>query len=260
MHFLSTLFTAVALLFLPSQLFGQVIESHDIRDLLKHADADTLVVLDVNGVLMHPAQDLGSQDWAWQEVDRRVASGLTLEQAIDDLLPQLQRILVASDAVPVESTTLGVIRRLQKEKVTILGLTSANIELAYSTHDKLHSLGIHLERNRIVNNHVEVTGPYAAKYIEGIVFAGVKYDKGTVLFRFLDQIGYVPKKIVFVDDSRRKMAAMEIATTERGIPFTGLYYKAPKESYDPQVAKKQLELFGRLLSDEEAALLLEGGK
>lgn len=247
-------------LIMTASLEAEIVEARDIRDVLIYADLDTLVIFDVNGVLIALPQHLGSDQWRDQEFRDRVNSGKTEKEASDEMISIIQKIHLISDVVPVESNTIGVVRRLQKSGISILGLISRNIEMAYPTHQKLHSVDIHLERNQIYKSDLEIEGPYAAKYIEGILFAGMKYDKGTILFRFLDQIGYRPKKIVAVDDTMNKLIAFEKAAESRGIPFLGLHYTHLLDRLKPVdgcIAAKQFELINRVLSDAEAMRLLE---
>jgi hypothetical protein len=90
----------------------------------------------------------------------------------------------------------------------------------------------------------------------GILFTAGSH-KGKTLFKLLDQLNTVPQKIVFVNDKKSHLRAIEETAEERGIPFIGLRYAysdARKAAYQHEVADYQFRhsSFARLLSDEEA--------
>lgn len=243
-----------------SSLFGEIIESNDIRDLLKYADPDTLFVFDLNDVLMEASQSLGSDHWADFEVKKQMKEkNLSKEEVLESFVPVWHKILLVSNAKPVEPTTVGTIRRLQKANIKLLGLTSRYIEMAYPTHSKLCSIGIDFTKTPVYPLDKEIPGGYAAKYIDGIIFVGLKNDKGLTLMRFLDLIQYLPKKIVFIDDKLKNVQSVEKAVTARGIPFIGLrygYLDAQEKQFNSAIANIQWEHFGKILPDEKALQLL----
>ena len=57
----------------------------------------------------------------------------------------------------------------------------------------------------------EIEGGYAAKYVEGVIFVGLKNDKGETLMRLLNQLGHQPKKILFIDDKEKNLHSVAAA-------------------------------------------------
>ncbi|MCH9611436.1 MAG: hypothetical protein SP1CHLAM42_15270 [Chlamydiales bacterium] len=229
------------------KLSADIHESFDIRDLLKYADENTLVVTDLNHVLMETMEPLGSDHWASYEVKKRMKeTGETKLEVLHKMVPMWHHILMESEFKAVESTTAGVIRRLQQQGNLVMGLTARYIEMAYPTVSQLKSIGINLSLNVLSDLDHEIEGGYAAKYVEGVIFVGLKNDKGETLMRFLNQLEYQPKKILFIDDKEKNLRSVSIACEKRGIPFTGLRYGYLDEKgkeFDPIATEIDLKNF-----------------
>lgn len=249
---------AVACL-LVGHVHGEIIESRDIRDLVKYSDKETLVILDLNNVLMTTPQLLGSEQWATYEINRQMQEKkLSKDEVLNTFVPTWHKILMMSKAVPIEQTTVGVIRRLQKSGIPLMGLTRRDVEMAYPTHQHLRSIDIDLARKTVYHTDIALPGAHA-KFIEGILFVGLRNEKGPLLLQFLDLIGYTPKKVVFIDDTLKNIESVEAALASRGIPFIGLrygYLDDQVQQFDPAIANKQWQHFNQVLPDEEAIKLL----
>jgi len=239
---------------------ANVTESNDIRDLLKFADEETLVVCDVDDTLMEVISDFGSDKWVTHEIEKLMKQhGWTRWQAYHEFTPQIHKALMASKIRPVEPTTAETLYRLQKRGIKILGLTARYTELAYPTLDQLYSIDIDFAANTVYHTDIEVPGEFAAKFIEGVVFIGFKNNKGKTLLRFLDTIGYQPKKVVFIDDKSKHVQSVESAMEERKIPCISILYSHTYEklkNFNPSIAEKQGEFFNKVIPDNEARKLL----
>lgn len=246
------LFTAITLL--TCSLGAEIYESTDIRDLLKYTDKDTLVVTDLNHVLMETVESLGSDHWAGYEVKKQMAeTGATKLEVLHQMVPIWHHILMQSTFKPVEATTAGVIRKIQQQGNIIVGLTARYIEMAYPTISQLHSINIDLSLNSLSDLDHEIEGGYAAKYVEGVIFVGLKNDKGETLMRFLNQLDYHPKKVLFIDDKAKNLHSVEAACNKRGIPFTGLRYGFLDKaggSYDPVATEAEFNAFKENYDEE----------
>ncbi len=239
----------VTLLLSVHGLKAEIIESKDISILLELTDDQTLFVSDLNNVLMETAQDLGSDAWAGYEVKRQMKeTGLSKMEVLHTFVPFWHRILLVAPVKAVEGRAPEVIRQMQNRGTKVMGLTARYTEMAYPTHSQLRSIGIHMEKNTVYAYDWEIEGGYASKFVEGIVFVGLRNDKGETLMRCLDQLGFKPKKIVFIDDKLKNVLSVQKAVEARGIPFTGVRYGYLDESvqdFDPAQAQAELEAFLR---------------
>ncbi len=173
-----------------------------------------------------------------------------------------------SEFKTVENQTAGVIRQLQQNSNRIVGLTARYIEMAYPIIKQLHSIGIDLSLSSLSDLDHEIEGGFAAKYLEGIIFVGLKNDKGETLLRLLDQLHYQPKKVLFIDDKEKNLHSVRLTCEKRSIPFIGLRYAYMDEAeaqFDPVSAdldlkvfmkKQELERLERILRADEQALKL----
>lgn len=228
-------------------LTAEIFESFAIKDMLKFTDKETLVVTDLNHVLMETKQPLGSDHWAAYEVKKQMAeTGATKLEVLHQMVPMWHHILMESEFKPVEPTTAGVIRKLQQQGNYVVGLTARYTEMAYPTIKQLQSIGINLDLHSLSNLDHEIEGGFSAKYVEGVIFVGLKNDKGETLMRLLSQLNHKPKKILFIDDKEKNLHSVSAACKKRGIPFIGLRYgfldKAGAE-FDPVNTEAELKLF-----------------
>lgn len=133
-------------------LSADIHESFDIRDMLTYADANTLVVTDLNHVLMETTQPLGSDHRAAYEVKKQMKeTGATKLEILHKMVPMWHHILMESEFKAVESTTAGVIRKLQQQGNSVIGLTARYIEMAYPAVQQLQSIGIDLSLHSLSN-------------------------------------------------------------------------------------------------------------
>ena len=242
-------------------LSAEIHESFDIRDLLKFADEDTLVVTDLNHVLMETSKPLGSDHWAGYEVKKQMAeTGATKLEVLHKMVPMWHHILMESKFKTVEVTTAGVIRKLQQQGNIVVGLTARYIEMAYPTTKQLQSIGIDMSRHSLSELDHEIEGGYAAKYLEGVIFVGLKNDKGKTLMRLLDQLGHQPKKVLFIDDKEKNLHSVAAACEKRKIPFVGLrygYLDQAGKAFDPIATEVEFKAFTEKHSADRARRAVE---
>ena len=84
--------------------------------------------------------------------------------------------------------------------------------------------------------------------------------KGPVIFAFLDYIKYVPKKIIFFDDSIEYLESTLKECKKRNIPFQRYLYKhASTKPWDEELISFQSEYLlqhKKWLSDKDARILM----
>lgn len=101
-----------------------------------------------------------------------------------------------------------------------------------------------------------------ALFYRGVVFAA-KQNKGEVLEAVLNRLAYRPRCIVFVDDKKKNLLAMQQSCERLGIEYHGYHFKEMAERLpSSKLAERAclqfsvLEKEGRWLSDCEANKLL----
>ncbi len=238
----------------------EIVQTNTIADVLKYADADTLVVFDLNDTLMSTSISLGGDVWAKKLLTTHTSSGMSKAEALDRLVPFWHQVLLKAPVTPVEPNTPLVLRELQMRGCKMLGLTARYVEMAYATIDQLRSIYIDFGDNPIARDDFAVRAAYPSKFINGVVFAGLLNDKAEVLVQFLKQNPGEFSKLVFVDDKKKNVDGMINAARALNKPYVGIWYGAAEANardVDPNIAKVQSVLFGKIMPDDVAAQLID---
>jgi phosphoglycolate phosphatase-like HAD superfamily hydrolase len=253
---LSLLFTMI----LP--VFGTIIETHHFHEILSHANADTLILLDIDDTILIAPQMLGTDEWLYHQTQEREKIGISSPDAFIKSLAEWEAIRHITAMELVEPGINAVIHSLQALGFPVMGLTTQSITLAIRTahHLKEHQLDLSLSAP-FSENHCLKINRRNVFYIDGILFTSGA-SKAESLFALCDKIGYFPKRILLIDDKGSHLKDMERAAEARQIEFVGLRYAysdARKNAFCPHVANCQFthSTFHRLLSDEEARKLIE---
>jgi len=239
-------------IFMTNLLFSKIIEIEEIEDILIYSNKESLIVIDVDSSIMELRQDLGSQKWLENEIQKNK------KVELNNLFSLWHKILLCSKAKSLEKKTPDIIHQLQKNNIQIIGLSRKNIEIGYQTHKQLKSLDIDFSIKPLFSSDIEIHTKYAAKCLDNIIFCGFKNDEVNTFFSFLDQICYYPKKIVFIGNDDQKLLSMKKRAKKQKIPFIGLAYHKIDEisaDFDPEITKEQLKYFGKILPDKEAKKL-----
>ena len=136
------LYTALALFF-HSAVYGSssakpiaastIIETPHFSDLRSYADADTLILLDIDDTLLIPTQTLGSDVWFQYQYKKNK----DLPDPLDATLAQWEAIRHLSRMKTVEKDTAKIVSDLQRKTYCIMGLTTQGLALATRTVEQL---------------------------------------------------------------------------------------------------------------------------
>ena len=142
----------------------------------------------------------------------------------------------------------------------MIGLTKRDPSLSDITWKQISSLNIDFSStSHVKEDHVfEEAG--GTLYKNGVIFVGQGMNKGPALLAFLKKLNKMPKRIVVIDDKLSHIENIASVVEPLGIDFIGIRYGKADEkvkAFDPKIAKKQLEHFHRILSDEQAMHLLK---
>lgn len=245
-----------------SQTFATIQEIKQIESILPEIqDTDTLILFNIAEVIMDSPLDLGTS--AWRKYIRARAP-----QHHDALTLFAARNIAAK---AVEEATPQIIATCQNQGLPVLAFTSRGRTEWYTTEvegvdqlteDMLGQIQIDFNKTQL---------PEQWRYIENSVFSpyfhhGIIYanhmEKGDFLKQLLQETGYVPSKVVFVDDKRDSLEGVERALQELGIPFAGFWYTktaSDHKGFSAMISHVQLQSLvfdGILLSDEEAAKIV----
>lgn len=231
-------------LFLIIQLQAKIIETDKLSDVYKYVDKDSIVLFDIDETLARTPNYAGSSVWVNYRIKKLQKKGLSFQEALDDILYIFFTVHNVINMLPV-SNSPQVVKNLQKKGAYVMGLTSRSIPIMERTIEQLNNLGIDLSKSSVFDKSLDLVGKYKGKLYKAVIFTGSN-NKGKMLFIFFDKIGYIPKKIIFVDDKLKNVQDVEKEAAKRGIEYIGIRFSKLdgwKNKFDPTVAKKQLYNF-----------------
>lgn len=250
-------FAIISFFLLSCQIYGEIIETACFEEILKHADADSLILLDIDDTLLIPAQMLGTDIWFTKRLEQYQKQCADPSAALDKALGDWQAVRHLTDVKIVEEGTEKVIKLMQDRKWTVMGFTTQGLALTTRTIIQLNSLGINLSRTPPSDpDYYFINGSRGVIFRSGILFTSGS-NKGDALVKFLNHISLRPKKIVFINDKASHLEDLEKGAASLNIPFIGLRYTYSDDrvaNYQEEIAQIQWERssFSHILSDEEA--------
>jgi len=249
--------------------FSEIRTIHSFKEAekeLNNVDANSLVLFDVDEVLIRPADALltpsGGTFAGWEKVPK---------EQFDDFLSIM---IGATQYTLVDPDAPQVVADLKKRGVPTLGFTACRTG-AFATipsmenwrFKQLNQLGIDFSPSftkecsfpELVGENVN---PPLCK--KGILFCGDFYipkksSKGLLLDAFLDRFKLHPSKVVFFDDDLKNLVAVEEILQKREIPYQGLLLQKDFPALDEKIAELQLQTLlekKKWISDLQAKELL----
>jgi hypothetical protein len=252
------LFTVMVLLLgMVSPVQGKIVEVARFHEIARHINAETLIILDIDDTIIVPEQMVGCDDWFNLRCKKHEAAGMSKSAALEKALAEWESIRHITKMKTVEKETHTLIQCLQQKGHKIMGLTSQGLALATRTVQQLQENQVDLSATAPTaeDYYVNLNG-HSVLFRKGILFTSGK-SKGESLFKFCDNFGLKPKRIVYIDDKAAHLASVETEAQKRGIEYIGLRYAYAdkhKAAFRPEIADFQFvhSTFAKLLTDEEA--------
>lgn len=248
-----------------SPAFAEIVELAHFHDAPAYLTDDTLVILDIDDTLLITSQMLGCDEWFLYRVKVRQNEGMSYRDAMENTIAEWQAIRHLTKMEIVEPGTEAIVEAWQKQGYTVMGLTTQGLGLATRTVQQLQEKGIDLSKTAPSAKEVYLQiSEHGVIYRKGILFTSGS-QKGKALFQLCEQIGYKPKRIVFINDKATHLAEIETIAAKEQVPFLGLRYSysdARKARFKTEIANYQFahSTFQHLLSDEEAIRMLQQEK
>lgn len=235
-------------------LSAEIIEIHNIDEMAKHVEDETLLVFDIDNTIMEPAQTLGSDQWFYHRIDEYQEKGYSSQEALEMALAEWMAVQNVTKVKRVEPAVADLIEAFQKEGRPLIGLTTRGLGLATRTIEQLETLDIDLSKTSPIQGDHFFENKGGVLFRKGILFtAGT--NKGTAFFKLLEKAGHSVKKILFVNDKASHLREVERACKRKKVEFLGLRYgflDQKIKSMRKDLAKIQWDHFGKLLSDHDA--------
>ena len=233
---------------------AEIVDIKNIDECKKLAQPGMLILFDIDNTIMETAQTLGGDQWFNYQIADYEKRGFSKQEALQITRAEWVFLQNRTKVKPVESTTVQMIENLQKNGTKVMALTTRGLYIARRTVEQLQSIGVHFDAAAPLRGEKFFDHEQGIFYRDGILFCSGN-SKGSCLFRFFEETGYQPKKIMVVDDRISHLQDVEKACVTHQLPFLGLRYGFLDEkvkNLNPEIVKEQMEHFGHLLSDEDA--------
>lgn len=240
----------LTLAIVPTVLFGRVVETGQLEDLLHYVETmppKTWVVFDLDNTLMMPKGDLGSAAWGDHVLQQLLDKGVSEKEA-ETVQHILWRTVQPHLAMrTVDPKTLEILHAIKRNGNVVMGLTSRYPDDAPFTFKQLRSVGLDFSRqHQLPENSREIALEPSALYAEGVLFSTMHNRKSDVLIKFIELHQLDVENIVFVDDKPHHVQDVERACSGYGIKCLGVRFSGADpfvENYDPIATQLQWEAF-----------------
>lgn len=205
-----------------------------LQTILEKATPDTLVIFDVDEVLVYPTNLIQLQVASpfWEATMADIEKRLGKSQR--DLLHSI--MLLQSHWKLTDAAFPDIIKNLQKRNIQVLALTSfrrgemGNIQsiedwrsLQLKKYDMDFSITAGLPKSYFEINILKNSdGTKKPVYREGIIYTDL-HSKSTVLASFLEQTHLNPREIIFIDDRMSNIQDLEIFCKNINIGYIGIH-------------------------------------
>ena len=228
-----------------------------LTKLLEESGRDTLVIFDVDHVLIMPTDEytLNRHPYRkqlWEELEGRLSEedmkalyGLTASKAKWRL---------------VDPGIIEIFTYLKKRQIPSIALTSiytgkfGTIEKLEDWRIKhLHNLGFDFANLTPIQEEMllyELEEQGGVPMLKSGIILTAQVDKGRVLEHVLCRSNYYPKTIIFIDDMLNNLESLEKLSAKLKIKFHGFHYTAASNIPIPVIDKKIERLRFQILEKE----------
>lgn len=215
----------------------QVNDMKEIFDHFNHTDTKTLVIFDVDMVLLQPSNP------AFQMTNMKrfnsVAKRIMKEIPVEKQMMFLSLIAMRSPAVLIDNRTPQLLNQILQRGIPTIALTAhltgplgTVSKIEQYRIDELRQLGIDFyktapcQQTIVFDDLVAYRGNYPI-YCHGVLFTnGNAVSKGKAFSSFLKRTNFSPNKVIFIDDREDNLKSLEMAIQrlDRSIEYQGLHF------------------------------------
>lgn len=243
----------------------KVNQMQEVFSFFQHADSDTLIIFDVDMVLVQP------NDPAFQMANMKrhsnIAKKIMKEMPHEKQMIFLSLMTIKSQPLLIDPQIPQQLSRLHQRGIPSMALT-ANLTGEFSIIksmekwrvEGLRQLGIDFSQSApyqcsIAFYHLPSFRGNYSTYLDGILFVnGTTCSKGEALLAFLHQMQVHPKKIIFVDDREENLRSVEAALRGKEIDYQALHFVGAQDFPSPLLTEEQFERRWRELAKEAETL------
>jgi FMN phosphatase YigB (HAD superfamily) len=219
-------------------LHAKIIQTNTMEEILPYIDEDTWVIFDIDNVLLEPSIQAGRHEWFLHEVEKFMARGVDFQTAEELVGPCWRSFMEICPMRTPEPDIASLIKTIQEKSGASLALTARHPPDSTLTLRQLEALEIDFSHHAPLFVSFEAAHP--THWEKGIFFVSWMNSKGIVFRQFIENSDIQPKRIVFIDDTKRHVDSMEQELQKLGIEFFGFHYiKTSERPFDPKMADKE---------------------
>ncbi|AAP05469.1 DUF2608 domain-containing protein [Chlamydia caviae] len=235
--------------------YVEVKSIHEIAGDILYDSSDFWLIFDLDDTLLEGAEALSQSLWLQKTMEGFQQLGLSESEAWEAIYPYWEGFQEKGSVKTIENAMQLLITKIQEQKKTLFAYTERKLSSKDITLQQLKSLELKLDSTApAVPNHL----PKGILFTSGVLF-GDELHKGPGLQLFLDAIGTLPEKIIYIDNRNENVLRIGELCKSKKISYLGVTYTAQKflpPIYIPEISKVQYTYSQKLLSNEAAALLL----
>jgi hypothetical protein len=243
-----------------------------IEDQTKSLDEDSLVIFDCDNVLT--TVKVGT----FNIQNKDFLKNYLREEPIskDEFYDKIRLVLINENTYIVNQRMVNLVENLLKRNIRHMVATAYSVRPLMGVPDpmqwrinNLHEIGYFFEKSWLDQKQDIVLNDFGTDhnptFRKGILFCDI-FSKGDCIRSFFEYIGWLPKKIIFIDDVLRNLSDVGEFCDENKIEYVGIEYLESQyiNSHIPfsdNLGKVQMDhLMNRSiwLKDEEAQKMLSG--
>lgn len=239
--------------------FAEIIETNESRIIeghLQKVDENTLVIFDIDDVLIMPTDEFAFKTPIRKEIIKKMKEKYSKEQ-----FKIFWSIMFEKRAVKlVDPNFLKILKDLASRKISVAALTGwwtgkyGKIEKMEDYRFKgLDPFGITFKETSPFKKEMTFlalkTEDGVPMIRSGIIFTALG-DKGAILKEALKGLELFPEKIIFIDDSLENLEAVQKICHELGVGFQGIHYTAVNFIPLPVLGRRKETLRFEILEKE----------
>jgi len=212
------------LIFLNGATSCLIIETDQLTEVLNYINnPNALFIFDIDNTIARPLTVLSSDEWFCDLVDRKMAEGHDYITAVYYALPATYYAQFNVPLTVVEDIAPALIAQLIEQGIPVMALSTRSLFVAERTMEQLQDIDISFLIPDISQEDLVLQMPHPCFYRNSILFGG-NNDKGEALITFFHWMNYFPDIVIFIDDKRKYLEAVEKALKPYNISFIGIRY------------------------------------
>jgi Protein of unknown function (DUF2608) len=247
----------------------------DIANTVKKVDQNTLVIWDVDGVLLIGADRIlhseNIHDGLVHKYTDYIANKYKLNQTEIELFTS--KLLIQRKPQLVDTKVLDIMQHLESNNIYSIALTYCYVgalgEIKSFADYRINELakigaklnGAFCNYDTIELNTLPKVSGYYLLWKQGILFC-LEPNKGKVLVALLGMVDWHPIKVIFIDDKIGNLQSVQEELKEKNIQFIGFHYTGAlnlPRKINEKLVEFQYEYlikYDKWLSDQQALIIL----